>query len=463
MTDSIPQRGLALTADRLAEEVGKLETQWRRTILDETGIGPDERTRAQYIRSKLQERVAAHQKQAADNPSAFQPVPDVPSLTEAAFDLLQGLGPLAPLVNQPGVTDVFINGYDTVLSQRADGTMVKGEPIARSDEDLVRMMRRVLDASGVDDEWTPTNPIIETRIADGSRATLIHWVSERPSISIRVHHLELVSLSDLVDRDLMTREAAAFLTAAVRGKVSIIIGGQVGAGKTTLLRCCMAAAPNERYVTIEDSPELQIDRVVDRNGQPVFGNYVQLYARNNQISNRDLEVTLLDQVRTSLRMKPDRVIVGESRGPEVAAMVKAMTQGNDGSMSTAHADNALHSLHRLGLYMMEGDSHFTEEVAFGHLAEAVDLVVYISDIGSSPSGASSRRITEIVSVEGYDADSGKWSINPLFTFNPNVGQAMPNNTHISPRLRARLERGGFNFDLLQTRPPAPPATHRMAS
>src|SRR5690606_26813912 len=247
----------------------------------------------------------------------------------------------------------------------------EGTPVADSDEELIEQLREIGRRYGLSErEFNPSRPQLNLQLPDGSRLFAVAWVCDRSSVSIRRHRFMKLGLGDLIGLGAIDDALASFLSAAVRARQQIIVAGATGAGKTTMLRALAAEIPaSERIVTIETELELGLDRFAD-----VHPDCVALEAREANVEGAG-EVTAADLVRMSLRMNPDRVIVGEVRGDEIVPMLNAMSQGNDGSMCTIHADSSATVFNKMALYAMQAPERLPLEATCQLAAAAVDLVV----------------------------------------------------------------------------------------
>lgn len=304
-----------------------------------------------------------------------RPVDDVASrrLIEDAVSSVLGMGRLEPILEDDTVTDVHVRGCSPVWVKRADGTREMLEPVVDSDSELVALIRRI--STRLARRETPfdaAHPEVNLQLPDGSRMFAAMDVSQRPTLVLRRHRMEEVSLRVLVSSGMLSPEVGEFLAAAVRARRNMIIAGGTGTGKTTLLRALInEVPPDERLVTIEDSYELGLER-----SEHLHPDHDCLQARPPN-SEGEGEVTLSDLTRMALRMDPDRVIVGEVRGAEAFPMLLAMSQGNNGSMCTMHADSARSVFPKLAAYMSMAASGVPVETLNLLVGSAVHLVVHL--------------------------------------------------------------------------------------
>ncbi|BBO86507.1 CpaF pilus assembly protein, ATPase CpaF [Desulfosarcina ovata subsp. sediminis] len=342
------------------------------------------------IRSSLEQITTAHnlplnQKERTD-------------LIADLMDEILGLGPIEGLVQDETVQDILVNGHDQVFVERR-GILEKTDVQFRDDDHLMQVIDRIVSAVGrrVDE----SSPMVDARLPDGSRVNVIipPLALVGPVVSIRKFGRNPVTIDQLLDSLALTDEMNAFLEAAVRSKLNILISGGTGAGKTTLLNILSGYIPlAERIVTIEDSAELRLN-------QP---HVVGLESRPPNIEGRG-EVTLTDLVKNSLRMRPDRIIVGEARGAEVMDMLQAMNTGHPGSMSTIHANTPKDALSRMEVMAGMGTALFSERALRGLIASAIHLIVQLARL---PDG--SRRVMSISEVHGMADESV--AVVPLVSF-----------------------------------------------
>ena len=334
------------------------------------------------------------------------------ALFGAVMASVVGLGRIQPYLDSPDVSDIHIRGCDSVWLKLHDGSRVPGEPVADSDDELIELVRLVATRMGRSERrFDAANPELNLQLPDGSRLFATMEVSARPSVVIRRHRFELSSLDELATRGMVDDELAPFLSAAVRARRNIIVAGGTGTGKTTLLRALLNEVPaHERLVTIEDAYELGLDRFADRHPD-----HDMLQARPANIEGRG-EVTMLDLARMALRMDPDRVIIGEVRGGEAFPMLMAMSQGNNGSMCTLHADSARTVFPKLAAYVAMADTNLPVETVNLLVATALHLVVHLDIVDGVRMVASIREVV--------DADGVQIVSNEVFVPGPD-GMGVP--------------------------------------
>ena len=316
----------------------------------------------------------------------------------------------------------------------ADGERQQMLPVVDTDEELVELVRLVATRMGRSERrFDAGNPELNVQLPDGSRLFATMEVSARPSVIIRKHRFELSSLAELEERGLLDHCLHEFLAAAVRAKRNIVICGGTGTGKTTMLRALLNEVPaDDRIVTIEDAYELGLDRF-----ESSHPDYDMLQSRPANIEGRGA-VSMLDLTKMALRMDPDRVIIGEVRGGEAFPMVLAMSQGNNGSMCTMHADSTRTVFPKLAAYVSMAETGLPVDTVNLLLATALHLVVHIDLI---------EGVRRVVSVrEVVDADGARIVSNEIFA--PGLdGRAVPAYPLRDATL-TMLERHGFDAALL---------------
>ena len=381
----------ALVRDVRSQVAVELSDEVRRLSID--GRRVDRADEEMLARRLIDKHLDAH---AAEEIAAGRPVltaEDESSLSRAVMDRLFNMGRLQPLIDDDRVQNIVANGCDRVFVEYAGGLKTEVAPIAGSDEELIDQLRDIGRRYGLSErEFNPSRPQLNLQLPDGSRLFAVAWVCDRPAVSIRRHRFMTLGLDDLVDLGAIDRGLASFLGAAVRARQQIIVAGATGAGKTTMLRALAAEVPpSERIVTIETELELGLDRFAD-----VHPDCVALEARDANVEGAG-EVTAADLVRMSLRMNPGRVIVGEVRGAEVIPMLNAMSQGNNGSMCTVHADSSGSVFNKMGLYALQAPERLPLDATCQLAAAAVDLVVFIAKTRTG------RFVSSVRQVVGADS------------------------------------------------------------
>lgn len=329
--------------------------------------------------------------------SAGQPVWDGGTeerVSRAVVDGLFGLGGLQGLLDDPEVENVHVNGADRVFVRYADGREERAGAVAGSDAELAELVRTVAAKAGEEERrFDRAVPRLNVQLEDGSRLFAVMAVTGRVCVSIRRHRFMTVTLKDLVRMGVCDEPLAAFLGALVRARKNLVVAGGTNVGKTTVLRALASQIPPaERLVTIEDTFELGLDR--DEIAHP---NVVAMQAREANLEG----VGAVDQaelVRWGLRMGPDRVIVGEIRGAEVVPMCNAMSQGNDGSMSTLHSSTSRGVFTKLAAYAAQSPERLSLEATSLLVASAVHFVVHLAWARDGRRVVSSIR--EVVDADG---------------------------------------------------------------
>ena len=320
----------------------------------------------------------------------------------STMDHFLGLGPLQRLLDDPDITDIHVRGTGPVWVKFRDGFRREMPPVVSSDEELIKLVRNAASRSTRGERRFDASTVeCNLCLPDGSRLFAVMDVSTAPSLVIRKHQFQLASLHELRRGGLLTDELEDFFSAAVRARRNIIVAGGTGCGKTTLLRALMNEIPREeRIVTIEDAYELGIDRFQD-----LHPDFDCLQSRLPNVEGHG-EIPLSDLTRMALRMDPDRVIVGEVRGAEAFPMLMAMSQGNNGSMCTLHADSTRSVFPKLAAYVSMANTGLPVDVVNLVIAHAVHLVVHIELVDGR------RRISSIREV--VDADGPRIVSNEIF-------------------------------------------------
>ncbi len=307
-------------------------------------------------------------------------------LIEEILDETLGFGPLEPLLKDPTVSEIMVNGPKKVYVERR-GKLEKTEVAFRDNDHLLQIIDRIVSKVGrrVDE----TSPLCDARLPDGSRvnAVIQPIALDGPSLSIRRFGTNPLKLEDLLNYKAFTPEMAMLMEGAIKARLNVLISGGTGSGKTTLLNTLSAFIPgDERLVTIEDAAELQLQQ----------DHVVRLETRPPNIEGKGA-ITTRDLVRNSLRMRPDRIIVGECRGAEALDMLQAMNTGHSGSMTTLHANSPRDALSRLETMIMMAGTELPVKAMRQQISSAIDLIIQISRLQGGPRKMVS--ITEVMNME----------------------------------------------------------------
>ncbi len=312
---------------------------------------------------------------------------------------VEGLGILGKIITDPQITEVMINGYDTIFVEK-DGKLMRLEEHFENNEDLIRIVQRFV--SSMDRTVDASNPIVDARLKDGSRVHVVFppVALNGATVTIRRFSKEPMTIERLLSHGSITAEAADFLEKIVVSRHNVFICGGTGSGKTTFLNALSNfIQPWERVITIEDSAELQIKNIP---------NLVRMETKKAN-SKETKEITIRDLIKASLRMRPDRIIVGEVRGEEALDMLQAMNTGHDGSLSTGHANSPEGMLSRLETMVLTGSADLPLEAIRQQIGSAVDYLVHLSRLRDF-----SRRCMEITEVVGYE--DRRIRLNPIYKF-----------------------------------------------
>lgn len=319
-------------------------------------------------------------------------------IADYTFNTMRKLGPLQSLLDDKSISEIMINGPKHIFIERS-GRVTESDVKFDSGKQLEDIIQRIV--SKVNRTVDASNPICDARLEDGSRVNIVLGpiALNGPVVTIRKFPDSVIQISDLIKWGSLTTRAADFLEAAVRAKYNIFVSGGTGSGKTTFLNALSNFIPeDERIITIEDSAELQILNVP---------NIVRMETRNANAEGKGA-VTIKDLIKSSLRMRPERIVVGEVRGAEALDMLQAMNTGHDGSLSTGHANSTKDMLSRLETMVMQG-SDFPIEAIRQQIGSAIDIIIHLGRLSDK-----SRRTLSIDELIGYE--HGEYIIQPLFKF-----------------------------------------------
>jgi pilus assembly protein CpaF len=348
-------------------------------------------------------------------------------------DDLLGYGPIQPLLDDPTITEVMVNGPKQIYVERK-GKLVKTNVSFDDDAHIMRIIERIVLPLGrrVDAD----SPTVDARLPDGSRvnAVIPPVAIDGPNITIRKFGREKLTVEQMIEYGSLTKSMADFLSACVMARLNIVISGGTGSGKTTLLNVLSSYIPeDERIVTIEDAAELRLDQ----------DHVIRLESKTASVEGKGV-VSIRDLVRNSLRMRPDRIVVGECRGGEALDMLQAMNTGHDGSLTTIHANSARDALSRMETLTLMAGMDLPLRVVREQIASAVDLIVHQSRLKDG-----SRKVTAITEVAGMEGET--IVMTDIFKFEQTgigpddkvLGDLKP--TGIRPMFSPRLEASGFRL------------------
>ncbi len=356
-------------------------------------------------------------------------------LVNEIIDETLGLGPLEPLLRDPTITDILINGPRTVYVERR-GRLERTNVVFHDEQHVLEIVQRI--ASKVGRRLDESSPMVDARLPDGSRvnAVIRPLALDGALVSIRRFSAKPLLATDLVARKSVTSEIVEFLSACVKARLNILISGGTGSGKTTFLNMLSGyIADDERIATIEDAAELQLQ-------QP---HVARMETRPPNLEGKG-EITTRDLVRNALRMRPDRIIVGECRGGEAFDMLQAMTTGHDGGMTTIHANNAREAVSRLEMLIGMGGNELSMWFIRRQIAAAIDIVVQCARLSGG-----ARKVIQVSEVTGVEGDV--ITMHDLFVFEQtgvDENKAAQGNfvaTGIRPTCIDRLAAQGINVNL----------------
>ena len=320
------------------------------------------------------------------------------TVIETVFNSMRGLDVLQPLVDDPSITEIMINGPHHVFIEQ-NGRLYQKNVSFGSNDNLLNVILNIV--SKVNRTVNEANPIVDARLLDGSRVNVVlpPIALDGPTVTIRKFPEDPMTVKKLIEYGSITPEVAELLERMVKAKFNIFISGGTGSGKTTFLNALSNFIPrDERVITIEDSAELQLKGI---------DNLVRMETRNANMEGKG-EVTIRDLMRSSLRMRPERIVVGEVRGAEALDMLQAMNTGHDGSLSTGHSNSTKDMLSRLETMVLSGNNIPLEAIR-QQIASAINIIIQLSRLRDK-----SRRTVEITEVVGYE--NGEFQLNTLYKF-----------------------------------------------
>ena len=372
------------------EDLQELIAQVRQILSDRIDL--TRRISDEDVRSAIADIIAERSRE------QYLSIKDKKTIMDGVFQSMRGLDVLQPLLDDPQVTEIMVNGPDNIFYEKS-GELYRSTVHFRDQKRLEDVIQNIVEP--INRQVNESTPIVDARLKDGSRVNIVlpPIALSGPTVTIRKFPESPLTISRLIELGSLTPQVANFLRDLVLAKFNIFISGGTGSGKTTFLNALSNFIPaTERIITIEDSAELQIQ------GIP---NLVRLEARNANMEGRG-EITIRDLIKSSLRMRPDRIVVGEVRGPEALDMLQAMNTGHDGSLSTGHAKSAKDMLSRLETMVLTG-ADFPIEAIRQQIASAVDIIIHLGRLRDH-----SRRVLEITEVLSYQ--NGEIQRNPLYRF-----------------------------------------------
>lgn len=359
----------------------------------------------------------------------YCPIDQRVSIVEQVYSSIRGFGLLDSIIKDDNITEVMINGPENIFIEQ-NGQLIRLDKQFESQRKLEDVIQRIVGLAGR--EVNQANPICDTRLPDGSRVNVVlpPIALCGPTVTIRKFSKTPMTIEKLIQYGSITREIADKLELLVKAKYNIFISGGTGSGKTTFLNALSNYIPkDERVITIEDSAELQITGIE---------NLVSLETRNANASGAG-QITIRDLIKSSLRMRPERIVVGEVRGGEALDMLQAMNTGHDGSLSTGHANSTEDMLSRLETMVLQGAEGLPLEAIRQQIASAVDIIIHLSRLRDK-----SRKTMEITEVVRYE--NGQIVLNPLYVFvedenstlNKVSGQLMRTNNPMQNTFKLQL-------------------------
>lgn len=385
------------TMDNSVRDFQRLKTSLHRQIVDIIDFSKAESMTENELRSQL--------RSLAEYLCGRQTIPVSHQQREAMvseiMDEIYGFGPIESLMVDPSVTDILVNGPDRVLVER-NGVLESTNIRFADSSHLMQFIHRLVGRAGrrIDE----SSPIVDARLPDGSRfnAVIPPLALCGPTVSIRRFGNRRLQMEDMIKYGSLAPAIADFLILAIRGRMNIIVSGGTGAGKTTLLNCMSRFIPDsQRVVTIEETAELSLQQ----------RDVIPLETRLPNMEGKGA-VTQRDLLRNALRMRPDRIIVGESRGAEVLDMLQAMNTGHDGSMSTVHANDTRETLDRLEMMIALSGADLPSRIARQYISNAVDIVIHVTRLHTGH-----RRITRVSEVSGLK--DGEYRMDDIFVYRIN--------------------------------------------
>lgn len=410
-----------------------LKQKIHRKIVDELGS-------ADMDRRQLEDAVTRIADTVMDVEPVLVPRSERYRIIAEVIDEVMGLGPIEPLIKDDTVSEVMVNGYNQVYVER-NGQLILTDVHFRDDSHVMHIIEKIVSPLGrrIDE----SSPMVDARLPDGSRVNAIipPLSLKGPTLTIRKFAKEPFTVSDLIGFETLTQEMADLLKACVEGRLNIVVSGGTGSGKTTVLNVLSSFIPaDERIVTIEDAAELQLRQ----------DHIVTLESRPANIEGRGA-VVIRDLVRNSLRMRPDRIVVGEVRGGEALDMLQAMNTGHEGSMTTGHSNSPRDMLSRLETMVMMSGMELPVRAIREQISSAIDIIIHEARLRDG-----SRKITSLTEVQGMEGDI--ITLQDIFVFEQTgrdehgkvLGRYKP--TGIRPKFMEKLSAGGIKLSADTFRP-----------
>jgi len=382
------------------ELIGQIKQEMQ-SHADLTNLSNDQLQK--LITEELSDRI----KDARENPLKLNPhlsnlnFKEKKLIAAAVYEAIRGLGVLGGIIVDPLVSEIMINGYKDIFIEK-EGKIYKIDSQFESKRELEIIITKFVSRAGR--AVNESEPIVDFRLEDGSRVNVVMQpvALNGPIVTMRRFPEEAMTAHKLIEFGSITADVADVLRALVTAKYNIFVCGGTGSGKTTFLNALSNFIPrDERIITIEDSAELQIKNI---------DNLVRLETRNAGADGKG-SITIRDLIKSALRMRPERIVVGEVRGAEALDMLQAMNTGHDGSLSTGHANSTSDMLSRLETMVLQGAQGLPLEAIRQQIASAIDIIIHLSRLRDK-----SRKTMEIVEVLGYDSNTGQIGLNKLYEF-----------------------------------------------